>query len=104
MVSYNYGEDPVNLLLSAVLWEQVGEVIAAWVDWLRLRGAGYDVKRPVGAAGVSAARQVARIDEGLGFSEQGIFPPASPTPACGCPPEVASTRWRFAIAMSTTRS
>ncbi len=38
MVSYNYGEDPVNLLLSAVLWEQVGEVIAGWVDWLRLRG------------------------------------------------------------------
>lgn len=32
------------------------------------------MKRPVGAAGVSAARQVARIDEGLGSSEQGIFP------------------------------
>ncbi|MDE3051275.1 MAG: hypothetical protein KGJ48_15415, partial [Nitrospirota bacterium] len=34
---YNYGEDPVNLLLSAVLWEQVGDVNEARVDWLRLR-------------------------------------------------------------------
>jgi len=34
---YNYGEDPVNLLLSAVLWEQLGDVREARVDWLRLR-------------------------------------------------------------------
>ena len=34
---YNFGEDPVNLLLSAVLWEQLGDVGEARVDWLRLR-------------------------------------------------------------------
>jgi len=34
---YNFGEDPVNLLLSAVLWEQLGDVREARVDWLRLR-------------------------------------------------------------------
>jgi hypothetical protein len=34
---YNYGEDPVNLLLSAILWERLGESGEARVDWLRLR-------------------------------------------------------------------
>jgi len=34
---YNFGEDPVNLLFSAVLWEQLGDVGEAHVDWLRLR-------------------------------------------------------------------
>ena len=34
---YNFGEDPVNLLLSAVLWEHLGDVHEARVDWLRLR-------------------------------------------------------------------
>jgi len=34
---FNYGEDPVNLLLSAVMWEQLGEPGEARVDWLRLR-------------------------------------------------------------------
>lgn len=34
---YNYGEDPINLVLSAVLWEQLGEPGEARVDWLRLR-------------------------------------------------------------------
>ena len=33
---YNFGEDPVNILLSAVLWEQLGELGEARVDWLRL--------------------------------------------------------------------
>jgi len=37
---YNYGEDPVNLLLSAVLWERLGEVNEARVDWLWLRDLG----------------------------------------------------------------
>jgi hypothetical protein len=67
---YNYGEDPVNLLLSAVLWERVGEVNEARVDWLRLRDLGLMWKGQQDAARVFAARQVARIDEGLGFSEQ----------------------------------
>jgi hypothetical protein len=34
---YNFGEDPANLLLSAILWERVGERQEARVDWLRLR-------------------------------------------------------------------
>jgi len=67
---YNYGEDPVNLLLSAVLWERVGEVNEARVDWLRLRDLGVMLKGQQDAVRVFAARQVARIDEGQGFSEQ----------------------------------
>lgn len=34
---YNYGEDPVNILLSAVMWEQLGETNESWVDWNRLQ-------------------------------------------------------------------
>ena len=68
---YNYGEDPVNLLLSAVLWERVGEVREARVDWLRLRDLVVMWKDQHDAAvRVFASRQVARIDEGQGFSEQ----------------------------------
>jgi hypothetical protein len=67
---YNYGEDPVNLLLSAVLWERVGKVNEARVDWLRLRDLGVMGKGQQDAVRVFAAREVARIDEGPGFSEQ----------------------------------
>ena len=67
---YNYGEDPVNLLLSAVLWERVGKVNEARVDWLRLRDLGLMWKGQQDAVRVFAAREVARIDEGPGFSEQ----------------------------------
>jgi hypothetical protein len=66
---YNYGEDPVNLLLSAVLWERVGEVHEARVDWLRLRDLGVMWKGQQDAVRLFAARQVARIDEGQDFSE-----------------------------------
>ena len=66
---YNYGEDPVNLLLSAVLWERVGEVNEARVDWLRLRDLGLMWKGQQDAVRVFAARQVALIDDGQGFSE-----------------------------------
>ena len=66
---YNYGEDPVNLLLSAVLWERVGEVNEARVDWLRLRDLGVMLKGRQDAVRVFAARQVDRIDEGHGLSE-----------------------------------
>ncbi|HKO31212.1 MAG TPA: hypothetical protein VJU54_08745 [Nitrospiraceae bacterium] len=61
---YNYGEDPVNLLLSAVLWERVGEVNEARVDWLRLRDLGVMWKSQQDAVRVFAARQVEQIDEG----------------------------------------
>ena len=66
---YNYGEDPVNLLLSAVLWERVGEENESRVDWLRLRDLGVMWKGQQDAVRVFAARQVTRIDEGQGFSE-----------------------------------
>lgn len=66
---YNYGEDPVNLLLSAVLWERVGEVNESRVDWLRLRDLGLMWKGQQDAVRVFAVRQVDRIDEGQGFSE-----------------------------------
>lgn len=66
---YNYGEDPVNLLLSAVLWERVGEVNEARVDWLRLRDLGLMWKGQQDAVRQFAARQVDRIDDGQGFSE-----------------------------------
>ncbi|NKE70787.1 hypothetical protein [Candidatus Manganitrophus noduliformans] len=35
---YNFGEDPVNILLQAVLWERLGEVPESRVDWNRLHG------------------------------------------------------------------
>ena len=66
---YNYGEDPVNLLLSAVLWEGVGEVNEARVDWLRLRDMDAMWKGKQDAVRIFAARQVAWIDEGQAVSE-----------------------------------
>ncbi|MGH7147829.1 MAG: hypothetical protein ACREIJ_08025 [Nitrospiraceae bacterium] len=66
---YNYGEDPVNLLLSAVLWERVGEVNEARVDWLRLRDLGVMWKGQQDAVRAFAARQVDQIDERHGFRE-----------------------------------
>ena len=35
---YNYGEDPVNVLLQAALWEKLGETGESRVDWENLRG------------------------------------------------------------------
>ncbi len=61
---YNYGEDPVNLLLSAALWEQLGEPGEARVDWLRLRDLASLRKDSNEAIRAFAARQVRRIDEG----------------------------------------
>ena len=66
---YNYGEDPVNLLLSAVLWERVGEVNESRVDWLRLRDLGVMWKGQQDEVRAFAARQVALIDEGQGGSD-----------------------------------
>jgi len=33
---YNYGEDPINILLGAVMWETLGEPDESRVDWNRL--------------------------------------------------------------------
>lgn len=65
---YNYGEDPVNLLLSAVLWERVGDVNEARVDWLRLRDLDV-LSKGQDAIRIFAARQVDRIDEGRGSDD-----------------------------------
>lgn len=63
---YNYGEDPVNLLLSAVLWEHVGDVREARVDWLRLRDFQEKSAANDGALRAFAGRRVNRIDSGDG--------------------------------------
>lgn len=63
---YNYGEDPVNLLLSAVLWEQLGELGEARVDWLRLRDLPRLTKKEDEALRRFAGERVRRIDSGEG--------------------------------------
>lgn len=63
---YNYGEDPVNLLLSAVLWEQLGEVGEARVDWLRLRDLPRLTKKEDETLRRFAGERVSRIDSGEG--------------------------------------
>ena len=35
---YNYGEDPINILFSAVMWEKLGRLDKSRVDWKRLKG------------------------------------------------------------------
>jgi hypothetical protein len=64
---YNFGEDPVNLLLSAVLWEQLGETGEARVDWLRLRDLAIltkETKEKDVTVRQFAGRRVAAIDAG----------------------------------------
>ena len=61
---YNYGEDPANLLLSAVLWEQLGEIGEARVDWLRLRDLPRLTKKDDEALRRFAGERVTRIDSG----------------------------------------
>ena len=63
---YNYGEDPVNLLLSAILWEQLGEIGEARVDWLRLRDLPHLTKKEDAALRRFAGERVRRIDSGDG--------------------------------------
>jgi hypothetical protein len=63
---YNYGEDPVNLLLSAVLWEQLGDVREAHVDWLRLRDFRIFAMREDQLLRRFAEERVSQIDSGEG--------------------------------------
>lgn len=67
---YNFGEDPVNLLLAAVLWERVGEPREARVEWLRLRDLEGSSTGQEPAVRDFAARQVQRIDEGRTASDE----------------------------------
>lgn len=61
---YNYGEDPVNLLLSAVLWEQLGEFREARVDWLRLRDMPLMGKQRDNSLHRFAGERIGEIDRG----------------------------------------
>lgn len=61
---YNYGEDPVNLLLSAALWEKLGEIGEARVDWLRLRDLHLQTKKEDRTLREFARERVNRIDSG----------------------------------------
>ena len=65
---YNFGEDPVNLLLSAVLWEQLGDVREARVDWLRLRDFQVFAMRDDQVLRRFAGERVSQIDNGEGAS------------------------------------
>lgn len=56
---YNFGEDPVNILLQAVLWERLGEVPESRVDWSRLR-LQKNVDEPIDAF---AMRRMEAIDQ-----------------------------------------
>ncbi len=62
---YNFGEDPVNLILSAVLWEVLKEPVEARVDWFRLAEPGQSTVLKVDPAlQVFAQSQVRRLDSG----------------------------------------
>ncbi len=61
---YNYGEDPVNLVLSAALWERAGDVPEARVDWLRLRDVQGTVQKRDGRLREFAERRISQIDGG----------------------------------------
>ena len=55
---YNYGEDPINILFQAVLWDRLGEPAESRVDWHRLEEEETINER----LRQFASRQVQRID------------------------------------------
>jgi hypothetical protein len=57
---YNYGEDPVNILLLAVMWEKHGETGESRVDWNRLQGQK-ELNEPIRSF---AFKRMERIDAG----------------------------------------
>ena len=61
---YNFGEDPINLLLSAVLWERLAAPGEARVDWLRLRDFKMFVMRDDPVLRRFAEERVQQIDSG----------------------------------------
>jgi len=67
---YNFGEDPVNLLLSAVLWEGLTDLGEARVDWLRLRDFKMFVMREDPVLRRFAEERVIQIDKGEGAGAQ----------------------------------
>ena len=62
---YNFGEDPVNLMLSAILWEVLGEPGDARTDWYRVAEPGNSSLLTVDPTLQAFAReQVVRLDLG----------------------------------------
>jgi hypothetical protein len=61
---YNFGEDPVNLLLSAALWDRLDEAQEARVDWLRLRDLPGPGKPTDEALRRFADQRISQIDGG----------------------------------------
>jgi hypothetical protein len=80
---YNYGEDPVNVLLSAVLWERAGDPAEARVDWLRLRDLPGLLKKRDEPIRSFAGLQIARIDEGRLLEGAWDFYPLGAFPSVG---------------------
>lgn len=63
---YNFGEDPVNLVLSAVLWEVLGEPGDARTDWYRVAEPSSSSLLTVDPVLQTFAReQVGRLDQGV---------------------------------------
>lgn len=61
---YNFGEDPVNLVLSAVLWEVLGEPGDARTDWFRVAEPTMSSRLTLAPTLQAFARkQVARLDQ-----------------------------------------
>jgi len=62
---YNFGEDPVNLVLSAVMWEVLGEPGEARIDWFRLaEPASSSLLHVDPTLQTFAQEQVIRLDQG----------------------------------------
>jgi hypothetical protein len=62
---YNFGEDPVNLVLSAVLWEVLGEPGDARTDWFRVaEPTSSSLLHVDSTLQAFAQRQVRRLDQG----------------------------------------
>ena len=59
---YNYGEDPINILLSAVMWETLDQSDESWVDWNRLS----TQQERHALVSEFASRRMRAIDEGQG--------------------------------------
>jgi hypothetical protein len=62
---YNFGQDPVNLVLSAVLWEVLGEPGEARIDWIRMADpTGSSLLHVNSTLKAFAQEQVTRLDQG----------------------------------------
>ncbi len=61
---YNYGEDPINILLGAVMWEALDEPDESRVDWNRL-STQHERHKPVAEF---ASHRMQAIDDGQGVT------------------------------------